>query len=64
MEKFLTTEDYCYRRVLENGGSKKLADKYLAYQNAGIKAANDLFKKVATHKVMGNCLTLSMKSVV
>ena len=58
MEKFLTTEDYCYRRVLENGGSKKLADKYLAYQNAGIKAANDLFKKVATHKVMGELFDL------
>lgn len=61
MKDFYTEEDYSYRKVIENGGSKELADKYLAYKNAGIKAENDLFAKVTTHKVMGELFDLINK---
>lgn len=61
MKNLMTEEDFSYRIILENGGSKELADKYLEYQNAVIKAENDLFAKVSTHKVMGELFDLINK---
>ena len=59
---YLTEEDYSYTRIIENGGSKELADKYLAYENTGVKALNDLWDKVTTsHKVMGELFDLINK---
>lgn len=58
-KKLYTKDDYTYRSVIEHeGGSVELAEKYLAYQNAGIKAENDLWDKVTTPKVMGELFDL------
>ena len=53
------TKDYCgYKSIIENGGSVELADKWLAYQNAGIDAQNALWDKITTHKTMGELFDL------